>query len=197
MVLVFRDVSERRESERALRVSESRKAAILRASLDAIVTIDGEGKMVEFNPAAQALLSYTAAEAVGQDLDQFFRLDGKPGPFAHSLTAGEAPPFNTRLEYPAVRKDGSRLTVELVVTRLEGSSRPLYSVFLRDVTLQKQAREAIGQLLESEKQRIRAVAARGDGVPHDQLGHQRRERARRDQERGAPHYRGEARRRLV
>jgi PAS domain S-box-containing protein len=153
VVLVFRDVAERREHERALRVSEARKAAILRASLDAIITVDGEGKMVDFNPAAQALLSYSAAEAVGRDLDQFFVIDGKPGPFAHSLQSEESPPFNTRLEYPAVRKDGSRLTVELVVTRLEGSSRPLYSVFLRDITLQKEAREAIGQLLQSEKQR--------------------------------------------
>ncbi|HEX4071088.1 MAG TPA: PAS domain S-box protein, partial [Planctomycetaceae bacterium] len=153
VVLVFRDVTERRENERALRVSESRKAAILRASLDAIITVDGEGKIVDFNPAAQGLLSYSAAEAVGQDLDQFFVIDGKPGPFAHSLQSDESPPFNTRLEYPAVRKDGSRLTVELVMTRLEGSSRPLFSVFLRDVTLQKEAREAIGQLLESEKQR--------------------------------------------
>jgi PAS domain S-box-containing protein len=162
VVLVFRDVTERRENERALRVSESRKAAILRASLDAIVTIDGEGKMVDFNPAAQALFSYTAAEAVGQDLDQFFRLDGKPGPFAHLFGSEETPPFNTRLEYPAARKDGSRLTVELVVTRLEGSSHPLFTVFLRDITLQKQAREAIGQLLESEKHRtelLRLVAS--------------------------------------
>jgi PAS domain S-box-containing protein len=153
VVLVFRDVAERREHERALRVSEARKAAILRSSLDAIITVDGEGKMVDFNPAAEGLLSYSAAEAVGQDLDQFFVIDGKPGPFAHSLQSDESPPFNTRLEYPAVRKDGSRLTVELVVTRLEGSSRPLFSVFLRDVTLQKEAREAIGHLLESEKQR--------------------------------------------
>jgi PAS domain S-box-containing protein len=153
VVLVFRDVAERREHERALRVSEARKAAILRSSLDAIITVDGAGKIVDFNPAAQGLLSYSAAEAVGQDLDQIFVIDGKPGPFSHSLQSDESPPFNTRLEYPAVRKDGSRLTVELVVTRLEGSSRPLFSVFLRDVTLQKEAREAIGQLLESEKQR--------------------------------------------
>ena len=58
------------------------------------------------------------------------------------------------------------------MTRLEGSTRPLYSVFLRDITLQKEAREAIGQLLESEKQRTELLKQCGDGVSHDQLGHQ-------------------------
>ncbi len=81
VVLVFRDVAERRETERALRGSEARKAAILRASLDAIITIDGQGKIVEFNPAAESLFGYSPAEAAGKDLDQFFVLEGKPGAY--------------------------------------------------------------------------------------------------------------------
>jgi signal transduction histidine kinase len=75
-----------------------------------------------------------------------------PKPFAQTL-AEEGPTFNARLEFPARRKDGSRLMVELVVTRLEGSAQPLFTVFLRDVTEQKEAHEAIGQLLASEQQR--------------------------------------------
>ena len=90
---------------------------------------------------------------MGQDLDQFFRLDGKPGPFAHSLTAGETPPFNTRLEYPAVRKDGSRLIVELVVTRLEGRGGPCIPSSFVTSRCKNRPREAVGQMLESEKQR--------------------------------------------
>lgn len=152
VVLVFRDVAERRETERALRASEARKAAILRASLDAIITVDGQGRIVDFNPAAESLFRYSPAEAAGKDLDQLLVLEGMPKPFAQTL-AEEGPTFNARLEFPARRKDGSRLMVELVVTRLEGSAQPLFTVFLRDVTEQKKAHEAIGQLLASEQQR--------------------------------------------
>ncbi len=154
VVLVFRDVAERRRDTNGRSASRKRgRRPFCRSSLDAIITVDGEGKIVDFNPAAQALLSYSAAEAVGQDLDQFFVIDGKPGPFAHSLQSDESPPFNSRLEYPAVRKDGSRLTVELVVTRLEGSCAPSVPSSSAMSRCKKRRREAIGQLLESEKQR--------------------------------------------
>jgi PAS domain S-box-containing protein len=153
VVLIFRDVEERRRTERALQASEARKAAILRASLDAIITIDGEGKIVDFNPAAEALFGYSPVEAAGKELDQLFVPEGMPGPFAETLARGEGPAFNARLEFPVRRKDGSRLIAELVVTRLEGSARPLFTVFLRDVTEQKEAHAAIGQLLASEQQR--------------------------------------------
>ena len=49
--MVFHDVTDQRKSERKLRESESRKSAILRASLDAIVSMDHEGKVVDFNPS--------------------------------------------------------------------------------------------------------------------------------------------------
>ncbi len=52
-VLVFRDVSERRVAERAFREGQSQKVAFLEAAIDCIITIDREGKIVEFNPAAE------------------------------------------------------------------------------------------------------------------------------------------------
>ena len=51
-VLVFRDVSVERAADRALRTSEARKSAILTSALDCIISMDHEGRMVDFNPAA-------------------------------------------------------------------------------------------------------------------------------------------------
>lgn len=43
----------RKRAEEAVHASEARKAAILESALDAIITIDHEGRIVEFNPAAE------------------------------------------------------------------------------------------------------------------------------------------------
>ena len=141
-VLVFRDITARKRADDALRESEARQAAVLRASLDAIVTIDAGGTVVAFNPAAEALFGYPVAEAVGADMGELIippdlRAGHRRG-MAHYLATGEAPILNRRLEMPARRKDGSEITVELVITRLEGD-RPLFTGFVRDVTARKAA----------------------------------------------------------
>src|SRR5262249_39653091 len=61
VVLTFRDVTEQRQAQLALRQSEARKAAILETALDCILTIDHEGKIVEFNPAAERTFGYRRA----------------------------------------------------------------------------------------------------------------------------------------
>ena len=59
---------ERAQSDGALRRSEARKAAILDSALDCIVTIDHEGRITEFNPAAERTFGYRRDEAVGKAL---------------------------------------------------------------------------------------------------------------------------------
>ena len=50
----------------AVRQSEARKTAVFASSLDAIITIDHEGNVVEFNRAAERMFGRTAEEAVGE-----------------------------------------------------------------------------------------------------------------------------------
>ena len=142
-VLVFHDISGRKKAEDALRESERLKAAVLRCSLDAILTIDGDGRVVAFNPAAEELFGYSREEAVGADMGELIvpesMRQGHRKGMAHYLATGEAPVLNQRLEMPARRKDGSEITVELVITRIDGGDRPLFTGFLRDITARKRA----------------------------------------------------------
>jgi PAS domain S-box-containing protein len=62
------DVTERQAAEEVQRQSEARKHAILETSLDAIVIMDHEGRVVEFNPAAETTFGYERSEAVGRSL---------------------------------------------------------------------------------------------------------------------------------
>ena len=57
-----------RKSDDAVSASERRNASLIRASLDAIITIDSTGSVIEFNPAAESLFGYSESEVVGKNL---------------------------------------------------------------------------------------------------------------------------------
>jgi PAS domain-containing protein len=62
------EIAGRRRAEAAVRISESLTAAILESALDAIITIDLGGRIVEFNPAAVRTFGYSRAEAIGKSM---------------------------------------------------------------------------------------------------------------------------------
>ena len=68
-VINSRDVTDRVLAEQALEESEKRKAAILETALDAIITIDHDSRVLEFNPAAESMFGLAASEAIGERLD--------------------------------------------------------------------------------------------------------------------------------
>ena len=61
-------VIERRRAEEAVRKSESRLRAMLEAALDAVVTMDHEGRVIGWNHAAEATFGYAPSEVIGRDM---------------------------------------------------------------------------------------------------------------------------------
>src|SRR5205823_1786582 len=59
-----------REQQRRLLESETRKAAIVNTALDAIITIDHSGQIIEFNPAAENMFGYQRDSVLGQQIAQ-------------------------------------------------------------------------------------------------------------------------------
>jgi len=63
-----RRLVEREKAEREMRRSEALKAAILQSALDCIITINQDGRVLEWNPAAEATFGYRRTEVIGRDL---------------------------------------------------------------------------------------------------------------------------------
>ncbi|MBL9122521.1 MAG: CHASE3 domain-containing protein, partial [Planctomycetaceae bacterium] len=101
-VLVFRDVDEERAVERTLAASEARKRAILETALDCIITCDHEGRVVEFNPAAERTFGFRREEILGRDLGQLIvpeRLRAQHREaMQRQLATGDASILNQRIE---------------------------------------------------------------------------------------------------
>ncbi|MGA8312234.1 MAG: PAS domain S-box protein [Terriglobales bacterium] len=135
------------QEERELKRSEARKAAILESALDCIVTIDHEGCITEFNPAAERTFGHRRDEVVGKQLadviiPRSFREKHREG-FARYLATGEARVLGKRIEMTAVRADGSEFPVELAVTRIPMEGPPSFTGYLRDITERKRAEQEL------------------------------------------------------
>src|SRR2546430_7991699 len=149
----------------ALRASEARKGAILESAVDGIITIDHEGRVVEFNPASERMFGYTRDQVIGKEMAESIippslRERHRHG-MAHYLATGEGPVLGRRLELTAVRADGTEFPVELSITRIGSEDPPTFTGFLRDITERKRADAA---LRESEGLLRAVVETAVDGI---------------------------------
>lgn len=166
VVLVLRDVSERRRHEHQLRQSEQRKAGILDAALDCIISIDHEGRVLEFNPAAERTFGYTREEVIGRELASLIIPQAIREQHRHGLTrylaTGEGPVLNRRLELTGLRADGTELPVELTVTRIPTENPPVFTAHLRDITernrLEDRLRQYVADLSEANRRKDEFLA---------------------------------------
>jgi len=134
---------ERRRDAETLRANEARHRAMLDAALDCIVTMDHEGRVVDFNPAAERTFGYEAGETVGREMAELIvppelRDQHRRG-LARYLITGKAAVLDTRLEITGMRADGSTFPVELTITRIDVPGPPTFTGYLRDITDRKNA----------------------------------------------------------
>ena len=68
--LLAEEASETQAANLALRESETRKRAIVETALDAVITIERDGKIVEFNESAERIFGYNRADVIGHAMDE-------------------------------------------------------------------------------------------------------------------------------
>jgi PAS domain S-box-containing protein len=117
---------------------------VVETSLDAIITIDGEGRVVRFNRAAERMFGYSRVEALGQSLAELVipvRLRAVHRERLSRLAQGDPPSVLDRaFQEHALRKSGEEFPVELVVTRTSDSPA-MFTGFVRDLSQLVRAQE--------------------------------------------------------
>jgi PAS domain S-box-containing protein len=134
---------ERRRDAESLRAKEARHRAMLDAALDCVVTMDHEGHVVDFNPAAERTFGYVASEVVGRDMAELIvppelRERHRRG-LQRYLSTSEAAILDRRVEITGMRSDGTTFPVELTITRIAVPGPPTFTGYLRDITDRKAA----------------------------------------------------------
>ncbi len=134
-----------RQVEQALRAREAELSSILEYANDAYIGIDTAGRVTAWNRLAERTFGWSAFEAIGMPMEHLIvppalRAKHERG-LARYLATGRATVLGRRLELPAIRKDGSALTVEIRIHATEIDGEVTFSAFLHDITDRKQAEE--------------------------------------------------------
>ncbi|MET0494678.1 MAG: PAS domain S-box protein, partial [Actinoplanes sp.] len=171
--MVGRDVTGRNEMVARLSDSEARKTAIFESALDAIVTIDHTGVVVDWNPAAERSFGWSAGEAVGRPLAELVvpadQRAAHTAGLARYLETGAGPMLGLRLELVAVHRDGHEIPVEVTITAVPMAGPPMFTGYLRDVTAQRAAeaeRERLDRRLQ-QSERMDSLGQLAGGIAHD------------------------------
>lgn len=152
----FRDVTERRRAESALRESEERFRALVQNSSDMMVILDGTARVTYVSPAVSRLMGYRERDLLGRGVLSLVHPDDLASE-AESLRAvlaepGAHPPKEVRLRHA----DGRWRDIELVATNLLAEPAVRGVVFnARDVT----ERTAAERSLRASEERLRRMAA--------------------------------------
>ncbi len=155
---------ERDRSTAALAQSEARKAAVLDSVLDCIVTMDADGKVIEFNAAAERTFGYTKAEVIGRTLSELIippvLREAHDAGLARYFATGDGPLIGKLVEIMAMRKDGAEIPVELAITAIRSGAVPIFTGVLRDITSRKKVEAEFKRLNdEIQLQRLRVFKA--------------------------------------
>ncbi|MDC6170512.1 bifunctional diguanylate cyclase/phosphodiesterase [Paucibacter sp. XJ19-41] len=123
--------------------------AILDHMVDAVITIDSAGQIASFNPAAERIFGYPAAEAIGRNISL---LMPEPDSGRHAdylsryLAGGPARVIGQGRDVDGRRKSGEVFPMSLAVSRIERRGQTLFIGLARDISDRKRAEAAIERL---------------------------------------------------
>jgi len=144
------DITEHHKAEDELRASEALKAAVVNGALDAVVAIDTEHRIVEFNPAAERIFGHRRDAVLGMSVVDVLippeHVAAHTAGMRHYLETGEHGVLGRRVEVDAMGADGWRIPVELTITETSAAGRRLFTASIRDISDRKRMERELKDL---------------------------------------------------
>lgn len=142
----------RNAAEEAVRVQEVRLEAITSSVLDAVISIDQNGTIEFWNPAAEKLFGYSAREAIGCPVHDLLTptesREAAHSGFGHFNQNGTGPLVGKTVEVMALRRDGKAVQVELSISAVKDGNAWRAVAIVRDITERKKAEGALRLVAE-------------------------------------------------
>ncbi|MBV9493646.1 MAG: PAS domain S-box protein, partial [Acidobacteria bacterium] len=129
----------RGRAEQLLRRSESRLKALIASTLDAVITVDRHGSVLEWNPQAEATFGLSAREVIGRPLPRAIFPERVHRLFQRMLTRPARSSDGRRMEILACRANGEEFPMEVTIDPFGGEDDRTFTGFLHDISERKRA----------------------------------------------------------
>ena len=162
----LQDITAFKKAEAALAESEALFRTLAENAPLGVIVMDESGRITYFNPMAEKIFGWLEREVLGKELhlvlappkyhERYRRA------FARVRQTGKSRLFGKRLEFEAMRKDGSLFPAEVFFSFIEVAGKRLYLGLIQDITERK--------YLEEERLRLekhRALELLAGGIAHD------------------------------
>jgi two-component system, LuxR family, sensor kinase FixL len=158
------DINQEKQIEDSLRQRESHLRSILDTVLDAMIVIDGSGRIQFFSTAAERLFGYSEQEAIGRNVSELMpepdssRHDGY---IARYRSTGKRHIIGIGRIVTGKRRDGTTFPMHLSIGEMTSGGEPYYTGFVRDLTEHQQTQARL-QELQSELVHVSRLSAMGE-----------------------------------
>jgi PAS domain S-box-containing protein len=162
---IVRDITERKRAEEELRQAEERMRSVVNHVIDGIITIDEQGRIESFNPAAEKLFGYVKTEVLGHNVKLLM-----PEPYhgehdgyiANFIRTGQPKIIGIGREVIGRRKDDTTFPMELAVSAFHIGEGRYFTGIVRDITertrLERELRSRVDELAEADRQKNEFLA---------------------------------------
>jgi PAS domain S-box-containing protein len=166
-----RDTTAQKQSREALVESESRLAGIINSAMDAIITVDADGRILVFNTAAEKMFRCKSPDILGKPVTLLI-----PGGYAEAhrdpARTGAASRLSTRAigasrPLTGLRSSGEEFPIEASISRMSISGRPVDTVIMRDITDRLQSEAQLQRLYSELEQRVQQRTAELEAANHE------------------------------
>ncbi|MBC7839594.1 MAG: PAS domain S-box protein [Nitrospiraceae bacterium] len=167
------DLTAIRKAHAALKESEARVRTVLESSIDAIICMDENGMIIDWNPRAEAMFGRSRDEALGHAVAETIippaQREAHRSGLRRFTETGEGPMFNRRVETTACRRDGAEFPVEVSIVSLKEGATYRFYWFVVDISERRVAEMKLRQTEEQlrQAQKMEAIGQLAGGVAHD------------------------------
>ena len=159
-------VTGKQRLEQQLTIKELQLSGIIRSAMDAIITVDEDQRVVQFNEAAEKMFQRTAGEAIGRSIDQFVPQRFRHAHGEHIKTFGRSGTTSRRMgalgTVTGLRADGEEFPAEAAISQIVADGTKYFTVILRDIS----ERQHIEQQLR-QTERLAEMGTLAAGMAHE------------------------------
>ncbi|TIH12877.1 PAS domain S-box protein [Marinifilum sp. JC120] len=156
-IAIKSDITEKKMAQKSLEDREAKLSALFNGVIDAIVTADSSGKILSVNPATEKIFGYDPGELDGKNVRILVPPELRPNHdsfIRRYLKTGIPKVIGIGREIEAVRKDGSRLPIDLSINEIRTPDAVMFTAVVRDISERKEQERQLRMLNEQLEQLV-------------------------------------------